>query len=495
MRRLKVDDDSFTIGSTLNKAEMFPRPDRETREAWIKFVQKNRNEETWLPSDHTLICSDHFKNEDKYITKTGRQYLKKCAVPYAVSDSKSAAYKYIRETYNKALPHPRTICRWYSKVDAEPGFTEEAFKVLKKKSQLNEKPVLCSLIFDEMAIRSQKLFNKERKLGTVNFGADSIEGEDEDTTATQALVFMLVSINDSCKLPVNYSQSLPIAGINAERKANLIKICLHKCHEVGVTVANLTFDGCATNLKAAEILGCQLTNLNNIKTHFPHPSTSEKVCIFLDPCHVIKLIRNTFERKRVIFDGNNGQIRWQLLINLNKLQQSEGLRFANKLTPRHISFRNQIMKVKLATQLLIYSLWFIRINQDHLELFFGLIRKHGGYNNNPNVLQLRAAHKKTLNHLELRSSFSGNCIPLDNFSILNSSSVNVINSTSSLNRQDGESYEVLELTRALESDIETEKNCEIFANMLNNENTTEASQLIVGYISEYVSRYLIKSLK
>lgn len=146
-----------------------------------------------------------------------------------------------------------------------------------------------------------------------------------------------------------------IAGINVEKKANLIKICLYKCHEVGVTVANLTFDGCATNLKAAETLGCQLTDLNNIKTHFPHPSKSEKVCIFLDPCHTIKLIRNTFERKRLIFEGNNGQIRWQLLINLNKLQKSEGLRFANKSTPRHISFRNLITKVKLATQLLSMS--------------------------------------------------------------------------------------------------------------------------------------------
>ncbi|CAG9794346.1 unnamed protein product, partial [Diatraea saccharalis] len=60
----------------------FPRPGHEKRERWIKFVQKNRNEETWLPSEHTVICSEHFKNEDKYITKTGRQYLKKCAVPY-----------------------------------------------------------------------------------------------------------------------------------------------------------------------------------------------------------------------------------------------------------------------------------------------------------------------------------------------------------------------------------------------------------------------------
>lgn len=40
-----------------------------------------------------------------------------------------------------------------------------------------------------------------------------------------------------------------------------------------------------------------------------------------------------------------------------------------------------------------------------------------------------------------------------------------------------------------------ENNCELFANMLNYENATEASQLIVGYISGYVSRHLTKSLK
>ncbi|RVE44549.1 hypothetical protein evm_010795 [Chilo suppressalis] len=152
----------------------------------------------------------------------------------------TAAYKYVRDFYNKALPHPRTICRWYSSVDAEPGFTAEAFLVLKEKHQLSENPVVCALVFDEMAIRKQKLFNQKRKLGMVNFGVGPVEGEDKDTIATQALVFMLVTLNENWKLPVGY---FLISGITAQTKANLIKNCLEKCHEVGVTVVNLTFDG------------------------------------------------------------------------------------------------------------------------------------------------------------------------------------------------------------------------------------------------------------
>lgn len=34
-----------------------------------------------MPSNYSRICSSHFKEDDKYTTKTGRVYLKKSAVP------------------------------------------------------------------------------------------------------------------------------------------------------------------------------------------------------------------------------------------------------------------------------------------------------------------------------------------------------------------------------------------------------------------------------
>ncbi|CAK1595386.1 unnamed protein product [Parnassius mnemosyne] len=69
----------YSNGVTFHK---FPRPGHEKREQWIKFVQTNRSEDTWLPSDHTCICSEHFREEDFYLTKTGRRYLTKSAVPF-----------------------------------------------------------------------------------------------------------------------------------------------------------------------------------------------------------------------------------------------------------------------------------------------------------------------------------------------------------------------------------------------------------------------------
>lgn len=50
----------------------------------------------------------------------------------------------------------------------------EAFDAFKLKRDLGDKTLTWSLIFDEIAIRKQKLFSK-LKLGSVNFGTGTQE--------------------------------------------------------------------------------------------------------------------------------------------------------------------------------------------------------------------------------------------------------------------------------------------------------------------------------
>jgi len=60
-----------------------------------------------------------------------------------------------------------------------------------------------------------------------------------------------------------------------------------------------------------------------------------------------------------------------------------------------------------------------RMSQDHLELFFGSIRSHGGHNNNPTVRQFRSAYKKLVIRINDITNFNtGNCIPLEDIGIL-----------------------------------------------------------------------------
>jgi len=50
------------------------------------------------------------------------------------------AYNYVRDSFNKTLPHPSTIRKWYTTVDVTPGFTHECLKVIKiKVKEMNQK--------------------------------------------------------------------------------------------------------------------------------------------------------------------------------------------------------------------------------------------------------------------------------------------------------------------------------------------------------------------
>lgn len=98
------------------------------------------------------------------------------------------------------MPHPRTITKWFSSVNGEPGFTEEAFRILKNKNEeyvRKKKTLLCSLMMDEMAIRQRVEWTGKKFTGFVNMGTDL--DTDELPEAKEALVFMLVAVNGHWK--------------------------------------------------------------------------------------------------------------------------------------------------------------------------------------------------------------------------------------------------------------------------------------------------------
>lgn len=67
------------------------------------------------------------------------------------------AYKYVRETFKNCLPHPRTIAKWYRRLNCNPGFTAEAFACLKNvvdEAKLLNQEIYVNVVYDEMAIRN-----------------------------------------------------------------------------------------------------------------------------------------------------------------------------------------------------------------------------------------------------------------------------------------------------------------------------------------------------
>jgi hypothetical protein len=123
---------------------------------------------------------------------------------------------------------------------------------------------------------------------------------------------MAVAANGSWKLPLGY---FLICTLNSEEKARFLTICLKKLHDIDVKSVGVTFDGLASNFAALRILGASF-DLSNLKSCFPHPSDPNiSVAVFIDACHLLKLVRNTLSDLQVLKDQDGKEIRYFYFID------------------------------------------------------------------------------------------------------------------------------------------------------------------------------------
>lgn len=209
-----------------------------------------------------------------------------------------AAYKYVRGKFCKNLPGPSTIRKWYQSVNGSPGISKEAIKCIHAKVQEqknNKKKIFVSLMFDEMAIRKQVQWNNSTNKfsGLIDLGNELID-RDSTVPATNALVYLVNSVNGYWKIPVAYYF---VNSLTGREKASILVNVLNAIEDTGAEVISVTFDGAPANISMVSILGGIISSANNLKSYFPHPIHKKPVYVFLDVCHCLKLLRNTLGKQ------------------------------------------------------------------------------------------------------------------------------------------------------------------------------------------------------
>lgn len=110
------------------------------------------------------------QNAGRKIPKKYSLELRKFAVTLNFYSQK--AYQFVRREFNSALPCPRTLSKWYTHVNAEPGFTKEALNTLELACKNTSTPIYCALMMDEISIRKHLVFNNDKYFGFVDFGSE-----------------------------------------------------------------------------------------------------------------------------------------------------------------------------------------------------------------------------------------------------------------------------------------------------------------------------------
>lgn len=127
------------------------------------------------------------------------------------------------------------------------------------------------------------------------------------------------------------------------------------CKALGVKISSLTFDGCSSYIRAAQLLGCNYPLITFDTSFSSGFEINPKIFTLFDPAHMVKLIRNAFGEKKILLDSDNREIKFEYVQHLCCSQEKEGCHLANKPRKQHILYFKRKMKVKLATQLLSQS--------------------------------------------------------------------------------------------------------------------------------------------
>ncbi len=211
----------------------------------------------------------------------------------------------------------------------------------------------CALIIDAMSIRKQTVYDPkvDTYAGFSDYGGALQEPCEQ--LASEALVFLLVRLRGHWKCPIPYFLT---DKLSSNVQTQLVKIALLKTNKIGLRVWSVTCEGASTNLDMFKKLGCKFgKDFNSTASKFKHPSTQQDGFAILDPCHMLKLARNSLGDLSSFFSPSGQKIEWKFIKQLYELQKVEGLKLGNKLSSSHTEYGKTKMNVSLAAQTLSSS--------------------------------------------------------------------------------------------------------------------------------------------
>lgn len=270
------------------------------------------------------------------------------------------AYRLIRKTFHNHLPTEGTIQSWFSKSDirGDPGIQNDTLnrlgKIAKDFETKHKRKLLASLVFDEMYIRQQVYWsqNEMEYTGFKNYG--EISGKTvEKNIAKQAIVFILNGIDVNFEFPFAYNF---INELDKNERRDLLRDVITAITKCGIRITNVTFDGHVSNVPALEMLGAHLkwnvtAKKQNIKPFIINPVSNEKIFVLLDPCHMLKLVRNRLASCGKFIDPDDNTIEWRYIVSLHEYSVKYGLH-THKLTKKHIDWERHSMNVRIACETL-----------------------------------------------------------------------------------------------------------------------------------------------
>jgi len=236
------------------------------------------------------------------------------------------AFRLVKEEWKVPLPSASTLSRWMQKFTCKEGILKNVVEVLKiQGKEMDSFSKLCVINFDEMNVSSEIAWDSTE---------DKIVGP-----VSNAQVILLRGLCSNWKQPIFY-------GFDTDITSELLITVIDTIENVGYHVVAVVSDLGGKNQSLWKHLG-----INEKNSFFVNPKNREKVHVFADIPHMLKLLRNhildegIMLKNRIVID----KLVFATLVQKNELE----LKLCPKLNRSLLELTGaQRMKVKPAAQLL-----------------------------------------------------------------------------------------------------------------------------------------------
>ena len=254
-------------------------------------------------------------------------------------------YEYLCELL--PLPKISTIDKWLRRMRAEPGINEDVFDLLKIKLEDNHKRGLCTMVVDELSIRSKLEYDvysdKIIGLDTTKSGKEAAVKKVKDCNSTfkttgqinsykekfdssvvckTIVMYMLQGLDEKWKMPIGYS--VVPSAIQAEDLKEDITEYVNAAEESGATVKAISSDLGQNFSRFFRLNGA--TNEKPVITLQNSDNEDRKIIIIRDLSHLMKCSRNLLCKEDIKVPEYTSKASWSHLkefFNKNEIQPSK----------------------------------------------------------------------------------------------------------------------------------------------------------------------------
>lgn len=305
-----------------------------------KFADSINTEKLMSKLNKTTL--EFFNSQIKCQKKPkGRRYsLNDKILSLSLYKNSPKGYRFLSTYF--ALPSKKTLTNLLYQVPFKAGINEHIINNLSHQaSKLKPNNRLCSLVFDEMALKPSLKYSKKDDFifGFENFGKDQQTCRFSD----HVLGFLLRGINRKWKQAVAYyfCQSTT----KTPQLVKCIKEVITAIQSTGLQLLTTVCDPGGTNSAAIKILTNETKNFclqNETENHyFGLVINNQEIIPMFDPPHLLKTMRNNLITKDCIFTKNNKsyEASWDHIRRLFEFDienESSGLRTLPKLNESHV---------------------------------------------------------------------------------------------------------------------------------------------------------------